>query len=509
MRRLLYALWLLPLLVLLCACERVPDQGVIRMGLASAPLNLDPRFATDATSARINRLLYQRLVEFDGRGMPVPGIADWQRLSPTHYRFQLLPRAGVFTDGSPLSAEDVVASYRFVLDPANLSPHRAALSMLERVEVVDDRTIDFHISRPDPLFPAYLVLEILPARRLAADHPFESSPLGSGTFRYRGRPEPGRLRLERRRDGQHFELLEVKNPTVRVLKLLRGEIQLLQNDLSPELIGFLRSQKEIHIDQMDGSNFSYIGFNMQDAATADPRVRRAVAHAIDRAAIIRFVLQRSARPAETLFPPEHWAGDPQLTSIPYDPAQARALLAEAGYGPQRPLRLVYKTSSDPFRIRLATVIQSQLQAVGIDLALRSYDWGTFFGDIKAGRFQLYSLTWVGLQTPDSFRYIFGSDSLPPNGANRGRFVNAEVDRLLDRADAEQSLQARAAEYRRIQQILHRELPYVPLWYEDQLAASRREIAGFEVQADGNYDGLDQVHFVTAKDTSQELAHAAD
>ena len=494
---------------LLAACGRLPDEGAIRMGLATAPLNLDPRFATDATSARINRLLYQRLVEFDEQGMPVPGIADWRMVSPTHYRFRLQSQPGRFTDDTPVTAQDVVASYRFVLDPANLSPHRAALTMIERVETADDRTVDFHISRPDPLFPAYLVLEILPARRIAEDHPFASAPLGSGDFRFLERPEPGRLRLQRRRDGQRFELLEVKNPTVRVLKLLRGEIQLLQNDLSPELIGFLRNQKEIIIDQINGNNFSYIGFNMQDAAIGDLRVRRAIAHAIDRAAIIRFVLQRSARPAETLFPPEHWAGDPQLTAISYDPAQARALLAEAGYGPQQPLRLVYKTSSDPFRIRLATVIQSQLQAVGIDLELRSYDWGTFFGDIKAGRFQLYSLTWVGLQTPDSFRYIFGSNSLPPNGANRGRFVSETLDRLLDRADAEQSLEKRAASYRQIQQILHRELPYVPLWYEDQFAASRREIAGYELKADGNYDGLNQVHFVAVEPMLKELAHAAD
>jgi peptide/nickel transport system substrate-binding protein len=500
--------WLV-LMVLLAACKPVSDSGVIRMGLATAPLNLDPRFATDATSARINRLLYQRLVEFDGQGMPVPGIAAWESMSPTHYRFHLLPQAGRFNDGTALTAEDVVASYRFVLNPANLSPHRAALTMIEQVEAMDDETIDFHIGRPDPLFPAYLVLEILPARLIDKGHPFESSPLGSGEFRYLGRPDPGRVHLQRRRDGQHFELLEVKNPTVRVLKLLRGEIHLLQNDLSPELIGFLRSQKEVNINQIIGSNFSYMGFNMQDAATSDPRVRGAIAHGIDRAAIIRFVLQRSARPAEALFPPEHWAGNPELTAIPYDPAQARALLAEAGYGPQRPLRLVYKTSSDPFRIRLATVIQSQLEAVGIEVELRSYDWGTFFGDIKAGRFQLYSLTWVGLRTPDSFRYIFGSDSLPPNGANRGRYVSGEVDSLLDRADAEQSLQERAASYRQIQQILHRDLPYVPLWYEDQLAASRLEITGYSLQADGNYDGLNQVRFADPRVSVRELAHVAN
>jgi peptide/nickel transport system substrate-binding protein len=151
--------------------------------------------------------------------------------------------------------------------------------------------------------------------------------------------------------------------------------------------------------------------------------------------------------------------------------------------------LVYKTSSDPFRIRLATVIQSQLQAVGIETNLRSYDWGTFFGDIKAGNFQLYSLSWVGLRTPDSFRYIFASDAVPPRGANRGRYASERVDRLLRMAEQAPSLAQQAVYYRQIAERLHADLPYVPLWYEDQYAVQGRRVSGYTLSPDGNYDGL--------------------
>ncbi len=478
------------------------------MGLANAPLNLDPRFATDATSSRVNRLLYQRLVEFDANSMPLPGIADWRRITPTHYRFQLAQADCFFAGGQTLTAADVAATYEYVLDPANASPHRSSLQLIERIEVLDGKRVDFHLRRADPLFPAYLVLEILPAKLIEQAHPFESQPVGSGNFRVLDRPEPGRLLLERRRDGQLFELVEVKNPTVRVLKLLRGEIDLLQNDLSPELIGYLRLRKEVTIKQLDGSNFSYIGFNLEDAETSRPLVRRAIAHAIDREAIIRQVMNRSARTAEALFPPEHWAGAPGLASIPFSPDRARALLREAGYSRENPLKLSYKTSSDPFRIRLATIIQSQLQAVGIELDLRSYDWGTFFGDIKAGRFQLYSLTWVGLRTPDSLRYIFATDSKPPSGANRGRYSNPLVDRLLDQAEQQLSLTELGAIYRQIQQQLHEDLPYIPLWYEDQLVVSRKEIEGYQLMPDGNYDGLNQVEF-KSESIPEGVAHGAD
>ncbi len=467
-----------------------PEAPEIRMGLATAPLNLDPRYATDATSERVNRLLYQRLVELDAEGRPTPGVATWRMLSPRHYRFTLNESAGEFSSGERLRVEDVLATYDFILDAANASPQREAISHIERMQASDDEpSFDIFLTRDDPLLPAYLTLNLMPAKLIRDGHSFASRSVGSGPFHLLDGSNPTSLVLERRRDGQRFRLLEVKNPTVRTLKLQRGEIDLLQNDLSPELLDYLRERAQGRDLETPGSNFTYLGFNLQDKALRDPRVRQAIAHAIDRQAIIERVMRGAARRAETLFPPEHWAGHPGLVPHAYDPALSRRLLREAGYGPDNPLRLVYKTSSDPFRIRLATIIQSQLKAVGIETRLRSYDWGTFFGDIKAGNFQLYSLSWVGLRTPDSFRYIFASDAVPPRGANRGRYASERVDRLLRLAEGETSLQQQAAYYRQIAEQLHADLPYVPLWYEDQYAVQGIRVKGYTLSPDGNYDGL--------------------
>ena len=146
------------------ACSPVPDNS-LRMGLASAPVTLDPRFATDAASSRINRLLYSRLVEFDEQQLPVPGLAHWEVITPVHYRFQLDEENRTFHDGSRLTANDVFATYTAVLDPELASPHRATLAMIQRMAVIDENTIDFYLSRPDILFPAYLVIGILPAEK--------------------------------------------------------------------------------------------------------------------------------------------------------------------------------------------------------------------------------------------------------------------------------------------------------------------------------------------------------
>ncbi|MFC1603144.1 ABC transporter substrate-binding protein [Pseudomonadota bacterium] len=477
--------------LLLMACGQ-PSGDAIRMGIANAPVNLDPRFATDATSSRINRLLYERLVDFDDASRPIPALAQGQQLSPIHYRFILKEEGRAFHNDGRLTAKDVKATYDFILDQDNASPHRATLAMIDRVEIQGDDQIDFFLTRADSLFPAYLAIGILPADLMSKNHPFQNQPVGSGSFQFIDWPEEGRLILKRRRDGQRLEFLKVSEGTVRILKLLRGEIDMIQNDLSPELLAYLKQKQGVHIEQVAGSNFSYLGFNLQDAETGQLKVRQAIAHAIDRDAIIHYVMQGAASQAQAMFPSSHWAGAKNLPPYNRDLKKAKALLQEAGYDEQHPLQLVYKTSSDPFRVRLATVIQSQLAEAGVEVDLRSYDWATVYGDIKAGRFQMYSLAWVGVKTPDIFRYVFHSDAVPPNGANRGRFKHAQVDRLIEQAEREVDEARQADLYRQLQALLLQELPYVPLWYENQIFVSRSDIQGYHLASDGNYDGLKHV-----------------
>ncbi len=479
---------LLLTLFVVAACSK-HDNGTLRFGLSSAPINLDPRFATDAASSRINRLLYQSLVDFDENLRPQPSLTEWEQLSPTHYRFHIFAGMPTFHNDVPLTAIDIKATYDSILDPDTASPHRAGLSKIDVIKIIDEQTVDFNLNQADPLFLGRLVIGIMPANLIASKHPFNRQPIGSGPFKFVAWPEEGKLQLQRLVDNQLLELIEVKNPTVRVLKLLRGEIDMLQNDLPSELVSYLAEQDDIKLIKGPGSNFTYLGFNLQDKDTGNLKLRQAIAYALDREAIIKYVMGDAATPASALLPPDHWAGNPDLPLYSHDPAKARVLLKEAGYlGGVRP-RLVYKTSSDPFRVRLATVIQQQLNDVGIDVDLRSYDWGTFYGDIKAGRFQMFSLSWVGIKTPDIFRYVFHSDSAPPNGANRGRYSDKHADELINTAEAQSKLTDQAKYYAELQAHLFQQLPYVPLWYEDHLFAARKYISGYTLARDGNYDGL--------------------
>lgn len=442
------------------------------MALAQAPLNLDPRYATDAASERINRLIYRALVDFDAHSQPRPSLAHWQQLAPTRYRFTLLPQRAPFHDGSPLVATDVAATYESLLALKD-APHGAEFANIRAIRVIDDDRLDFELHRPDALFPARMTIGILPAAGIAAGRDFSRQPLGSGPLRFVAWRHA--LRLERLSDGQMLTLQEVRDPTVRVLKLLRGEVDLLQGDLPPELVAYLRRQPHIRLQQTEGSNFSYLGLNMRDATLRHPLVRTALAHAIDRPAILRGLMVSGSRAAGSILPPEHWAGL-RLPDYDYDPALARRLLRQAGV--QLPLQLDYKTSTDAQRVRLATVMQAQMRPAGIELRIHSLDWGTFFDDVRHGKFQLYGLTWVGIRTPEIYRLAFHSASVPPLGANRGRFADEVTDRLIENDD-----------WRAVAARVHELLPYVPLWYEGQFVAMRDTVSDYQVASDGSWDGL--------------------
>ena len=432
-------------LLLVAGC-RADKRAAFNFGLASAPVTLDPRYATDAVSNRLCRR------------------------------------------DQPLTAVDVVVTYRSVLHAGQASPHRTSLANIKDLRIVAKRTVEFDLFEPDLLFPGMLVIGILPADVASADSPPDLSRT-SGAFRLVDWDTRGNLWLQRKRDGAMFRFAAIADATVRALKLLSGEFDIIHGDIPPEIVSWLEARDGITVQHVRGNTFSYLGFNLRDDLSWRPALREAIAHAIDRDAIITHLFHGRARIANAILPPEHWAGSGALIGLPYDPELAVRLVA--GTATDVP-HIVYKASSNHFRLRLATILQSQLAAVGIDMEIRSYDWGTFYGDIKSGRFQMYGLSWVGLQLPEIFRYAFHSDSFPPAGANRGRYRSTVVDTLIERAERARSRAQRAAAYAEIQQQLLYDLPYIPLWYEDQLIAMRADVSGYTMDSSGNFDALSLV-----------------
>jgi peptide/nickel transport system substrate-binding protein len=261
------------------------------------------------------------------------------------------------------------------------------------------------------------------------------------------------------------------------------------------MVHALSARAGIEVETGPGSPVMYLNFNVARGPLADARVRQAIACAMDRGAIIHAVWRDKARLADSLLPDGHWAAAPsaELARYPHDVARAKALLDAAGFRPDKDgvrVRLEMKTSTDETTRLLAQILQAQLGQAGIQLTLRSSEFGTFYSDVTNGRFEMYALRWIGSnEDPDIFRYALGGDRFPPKGANRGHYKNAQVDELLADAARRTDEASRADDYIEVQKILAEELPAVPLWYPNNEVVHTARVMGIVPRGDGSFDFL--------------------
>ncbi|MFH0810046.1 MAG: ABC transporter substrate-binding protein [Pseudomonadota bacterium] len=469
--------------------------GYVRLALETDPLNLDPRLSIDAASARVGQLLYNGLLRLDQHGNLGCDLAsDWHLEGDRTYIVRL--REGVrFHDGRILNAQDVVHTFRSILDPALASPRREGLSHLRGVEATGPLTVRFTLKEPYAPFTDELMQPIVP-RDAGKKNSFGQHPVGTGPYRL-VRWLPGE-RLDLAAFGGHFARTPkvpglavriIPDDTTRVLEIQRGGLDFVQNLVPPDMVSLIEAGRQCRVIKVPGNIYCYMGFNLEDPVLANPKVRRAIAHVLDRHGMIRHLLAGLARPAAGLLPPEHWASEPNVRRYAYDPALAERLLNEAGFRRDAlgwRFTLLYKTTQMDMSKRKAELIQDQLARVGIRVEIRSYEWATFFADIQHGSFQLFSLDWVGLSDPDIFRHLFSSKAIPPDGANRGRYQNPLVDRLLEEGRASLDRGLRQDIYRRVQRIVAEELPYLSLWHYTNVIVMNRDLHGFTPYPDGSW-----------------------
>ena len=499
----------------------LPADASLVVALESAPIHLDPRIATDQASGKVFELAMNGLVTKDEAGGFVPDLAEsWEVLDEgRRWRFHLR-RDVVFHDGAPLTSADVAWTYGSIVDGTVRTAKKGAFGPLESVVAVDRDTVDFVTREPFGATLANLTsfVGVVPAGRTPERQNRE--PIGTGPFRVVGRaPDTvelaaferffrGRPRLDR------VVLREIPDATVRALELRRGSVQLVVNALPSDVVPLFAHDPRFAVVTAPGSNYVYLGLNLEDPALRDVRVRRALALSLDRDRLVRTLWRGLGTPTESLLPVGHWARHDGLAATPHDPAAAARLLDEAGYpdpdGPGgRPrLTLTYKTSTDETGVLQAQILQAMAAEAGLRLEIRSHEFATFFQDVQRGNFQVFSLTRTGIDDPDLFSLIFHSRNVPPAGANRGRFRNAELDALLDRGARLTDPAARRPVYLAVQEIVARELPYVSLLTRTNVAVMPAGLAGWRHFPSGELLSLREVSWRRDSTTATAATAAA-
>lgn len=483
------------------------DRFSLVVALESAPINLDPRIGTDQASSRVFEVLLNGLVTKDTRGHLVPDLAEsWEILEEgKRYRFHL--RSGVvFHDGRPFTAEDVVWTFATVLDGRVTTAKRGAFQQLAEVRAIDEATVDFIMHEP---FGAMLVnltsfMGIIPAG--SEPETFQREPVGTGPFKLVAR-QPERFEFEAFDDYwdgrptlDRLIFREIPDATVRAMELRKGSVQLIVGDLPPDTVTRFRDDGAFRVVEDPGAKYVYLGVNFEDPLLARPEVRRAMALAIDRHAIVESIYRGLGVVTETVLPPGHWARNEDLVPVPFDPDAARELLDAAGLedpdgdGPEPRFTLTYKTSTDETALLQAQTIQAMLAEIGFGIEIRSYEFATFYDDIKKGNFQIFSLTRTGVVDPDIYSLILHSDSVPPAGANRGRYLNPEFDRLIDAGAARTRPEDRRPFYLEAQEIFARDLPYISLFTKVNFAVMPVALEGYRNYPSGEFYSLGRMRW---------------
>ncbi len=493
--------------VLLSGCRTRPeDPSTVVMEIESSPNNLDLRQGTDAQSERIGGLVFDALFKKDARFNLQPWLATrWEQPSP--FTLILHLRDGVrfhgvgLEAGRPLEAEDVAYTLRSLTDGTLTTAKGGAFTAISSIDTSDRLTVTLHLRHPDASLLFNMSDGLFGVVPRGSGKDFGLHPIGSGPFRFVAATQDKEVVLERNPDYwagpprlARVRFAVIPDSITRALELQRGSADIGSDALTLDTVHRLQSDPNLQTVTAPSSVAVYANFNTEDPILRDPRVRQAIACTIDRSPIIGALARSQARPASSLLPPEHWAffSDPAL-QYPHNLARARSLLDDAGYPPGKygiRFHITLKTSTDESTRLLAAVLQQQFRAVGIDLQLRSAEFGTFYADVTRGAFQMYILRWIGSnEDPDIFRYAYDSASFPPKGGNRGRYANPQLDGLLRAGAATTDQTERRKLYIAVQQILARDLPGIPLWYPNTDIVHTRRLGNVTPSPSGNFDFL--------------------
>jgi peptide/nickel transport system substrate-binding protein len=516
------------------ACRRNRSGGPFVIALGDNILTIDPigSPSVDAASERIRTLMFNSLVKKDEKFDYVGELASDIKRSDDNLTFTFTLRDGVkFHDGHPLTSADA----KYTLDLVFSSTFAKSASFYEgtgadrksyikSVEAPDARTLVVTTIKPwTGLLSNLVPIAIIPngSYENMKSHPgsvvsdlTSEKIYGTGPFKFKSYDSSQQvLDVEANADywdgPPHVPVARVRvisdtNALQAELRSGRVDIAPLPTSLSPDAVKQLGQDPKLQGLSFTGSNLFVLTLNCTQPPLNDARVRQALAYAIDRESMIRDLLLGYGKIAHSILPEESWAYSPGHT-YPFDPAMAKKLLDEAGFkdpdgdGPQMRFAkpLVYKVSSSNVSGKnYAGVIQNYLKNVGVPMTIETAELNTLFAEVRRGNFQIFYGQWVGgNQDPIFYKDLFATSEIPTEkrpSRNRSRYSNPELDGLIEQAintfDREKAKQL----YASIQEIVSRDVPVMPLWYQANIVIARKGVGNIKVDASGDWSFLKNV-----------------
>ncbi|KGD80771.1 peptide ABC transporter substrate-binding protein [Pantoea agglomerans] len=478
------------------AGAQLAEQQQIVRHIKDEPASLDPLKAVGLPEIQVIRDLFEGLTNQDAQGKIVPGVAQsWSSSDNKTWVFTLRNNAR-WSNGDPVTAQDFVYSWQRLVDPKNSSAFAwfAGLSGIQNAaaitkgEMTPDKLgvvaqsknqLKVTLDRPVPWFPALVAnvaLFPVPQKIIAQQGDSWTSAgklVGNGAYQLSERVVNEKIVLTRNPhywDDAHSVLTKVTfvpiNEESSATKRYRSNDIDITESFPKNMYALLKKTLPGEVYTPDQLGTYYYAFNTQKGPTADVRVRKALSWSIDRKVIAEKVLGTGEKPAWH-FTPDVTAGFKPLPTFmqQHDQnslnAQAKSLLAAAGYGPGKPLKLklLYNTSESHQKIAIA-VASMWKKNLGVDVTLENQEWKTYIDSRNSGNFDVIRASWVGdYNEPSTFLNLLTSG----NSSNIARFNNADYDAVIAKASRETSDQVRNSDYNRAEQILAEQAPIAPIY----------------------------------------------
>jgi peptide/nickel transport system substrate-binding protein len=494
------------------------QPGVLRVAVSEEPKNLNPLLGGTTIEIFIDRLMFEPLLSADPRGNPVPMLAA---AVPTEANGGISPdgltvryrlrRDARWTDGVPVTARDVVWSWQAIENPNNDAVSRHGYDDVRSIDAPDPYTVVVHLKRRfSPFVNTFFAesdqpYDVLPAHVLAkypdVNHvPFDAQPsVSDGPFRFARWQRGDRIVLDANRsffEGlpglKRVEIAFVPNEDSAVNLLATHAIDYI-HEPSVQTYPRLRTLSDARIVWVNVNGFEGVEFNLSHLVLADPRVRAAIAAALDKAALATHLTHGQETTATEDLPNWMWAFDPSVKSVPFDPAAAKELLAGAGWiaggdgmvrKDGRPLELLLATDTETATHRSESVlIQAALRGIGIAVNVKYYPLDILYapagmGGIQhGGKFDLLAYGWYAGIDPDDSSELT-CNNFPPHGYNDPRYCNPAMDAAQAVALTHYDRATRKRAYAAIESLLAADNPIVFFWWQRQQEAISIDFRGF-------------------------------
>jgi peptide/nickel transport system substrate-binding protein len=479
--------------------------GTANIGMWSITGNFLPHYSVSNYEKYIGNLVFHSLYAYDEDLELIPRLAASTEVDEAGTTYTITLRDNVlWHDGTPFTANDVAFTYRLMLHPeydgtrtSNLMSIKGAAAYrageaddVEGIVVVDDHTIQITTEYPDAVFmeavgkelwilPEHILGDVPPAEVDA--HDLARNPVvGTGPFQFTRYAEGQFIEFTRFDDyflGQpclDSVVVKIVSPSVALAQLQTGELDITAGtgigSLEPRDVEYVNEIPGVEPVVYTTSSIQVLNIALRKPYLQDARVRQAFAHAIDRQALVDYLLLGYGEAANGPLNSEDYFYNPDQPIYEYDPQKARQLLEEAGWDFSRTLVLMYPTGN---RVRelSAPVIQANLQAIGVNVELSLVDFAAQTAAARDGIPDMWlSGSYLPLFDPQTILYSWHSSQVPPAGYNLTYFQNERVDEILDSAGRTLDRDERSALYDELQVILATELPVVPLYYAQSIDA---------------------------------------